>query len=383
MMEKQQYNKSRIGIIGTAGLPAQYGGFETMTEQLVLQLANELDITVYCSGTEASNPPLKSWKGAKLIYIPLKANGVQSIFYDLLSMLHALLFTDVLLVLGVSGCAFLPFIKLFSQKKVVVNIDGMEWKRAKWGLLAKYFLKFSERMAIHFADEVITDNRAIQDYVYKQYGRKTNMIAYGGDQTQTIALTNKLKKEYPFLHVPYAFKVCRIVPENNVELILEAFATQHISIVVVGNWNSTAYGKTLREQYSRYDHLHLLDPIYDPNVLDQMRCNCMLYIHGHSAGGTNPSLVEAMNLGLPILAYDVIYNRETTMNKALFFNSKDSLSRLVDTIDLQSINTIGSNMSQIAKKYYTWDRIARQYAATLIPDEAPSWRPSLALSRKG
>ena len=129
--------------------------------------------------------------------------------------------------------------------------------------------------------------------------------------------------QFPFLSENYAFKVCRIEPENNVHLILEAFYKYPLlNIVLVGNWNNSVYGKQLKLQFESFENIYLLEPIYDQNILNQLRSNCYLYIHGHSAGGTNPSLVEAMYLELPIIAYDINYNRETTSNKALYF--KDS-----------------------------------------------------------
>ena len=126
----QKLHTQKLAIIGTVGLPAKYGGFETLAQQLVLQLDKQFEITVYCSGktyTKENRPG--EWQGARLRYLPLKANGVQSILYDFLSMLHAIIFCDVLLVLGVSGCLFLPFIKMFSKKRVIVNVDGLEWRR--------------------------------------------------------------------------------------------------------------------------------------------------------------------------------------------------------------------------------------------------------------
>ncbi len=145
----------KIAIIGTAGIPANYGGFETLAEYLTQQLGGALDLTVFCS---SKNYPKKqvSHNNARLLYIPLNGNGIQSIFYDIFSMLRALFFADTFLILGVSGCIALPFIRFICRKHIVVNIDGLEWKRDKWSSFAKWFLKFSEKMAVKFSDEVIT-----------------------------------------------------------------------------------------------------------------------------------------------------------------------------------------------------------------------------------
>ena len=133
----------KLAIIGTVGVPAKYGGFETLVHYLVKNLNKRLDITVYCSEKSYSEEErVPTWNGAKLHYIPLKANGLQSIIYDLWSILHALRYADTLLILGVSGCMFLPIIKMFSKKRIIVTIDGLEWRRPKWNWFAKRFLMF-------------------------------------------------------------------------------------------------------------------------------------------------------------------------------------------------------------------------------------------------
>ena len=152
----------KVAIIGTVGLPAIYGGFETLAEYMTAELKDHYDFTVYAS-SKAYTQKLDEYNDVKLQYLPLNANGIQSIPYDVLSMLHALRHADILLVLGVSGCIFLPFIKLISRKRIIVNIDGLEWKRDKWGVFSKAFLKFSEAVAVKVADVVVADNKVIQN----------------------------------------------------------------------------------------------------------------------------------------------------------------------------------------------------------------------------
>lgn len=355
---------TKLAIIGTVGVPAKYGGFETLAHQLVLQLRDQFQITVYASGQSYSKEERTSeWEGAKVVYMPLKANGLQSIFYDMVSMLHALLYADVMLVLGVSGCLLLPFLKLFPWIRIIVNVDGLEWRRAKWNGLAKKFLIISEKIAVHFADEVITDNAAIQKYVLENYGIASRLIEYGADHAQPVGITEKFVKKYPFLQGKYAFKVCRIEPENNIHLVLKAFSTNDsLPLVIVGNWNHSEYGRSLRNEYGHLKHIHLLDPIFEPEELNTLRSNCTLYVHGHSAGGTNPSLVEAMYLARPILAFDVVYNRITTQQKALYFSTAEDISRILSELDQYDLKELSSNMKDIANRMYLWSRIARLYA---------------------
>jgi len=352
----------KVAIIGTVGLPSKYGGFETLTEYLTKHLNQDFDMTVYCSSKSYSEQ-LESYNNAKLEYISLNANGVESIPYDIISIFKALRYADTLLILGVSGCIVLPFVKLISKKKIVVNIDGLEWKRAKWNKYAKWFLKFSEKIAVKTADIVVTDNKVIQEYVSSEYGEKSELIAYGADHVKQLPIEKETLTTYPFLEETYAFTVCRIEPENNIHMIVEAMSLQSkYPLVLVGNWNASAYGTELREKYIAAKHIHLLDPIYDQTILDQLRSNCKIYLHGHSAGGTNPSLVEAMALGLPVIAYGVNYNRETTNNRALYFLNSKELLDIINNIDTDKLSVISENMKTLVEQKYTWNIISKQYS---------------------
>jgi len=279
-------------------------------------------------------------------------------------MLHAVKFVDVLLILGVSGCVFLPFMRVLSAKKIIVNIDGIEWKRGKWGTFTKWFLKLSEKFAVKYADLIIADNIEIANYIQSEYGVKPEVVAYGGDHVLKVSLGDPSYsseiKNYSFIKEKYTFAVCRIEPENNVDLILESFSQnpEHI-LVYVGNWTYSAYGRALKEKYSTTPNIFLFDPIYEQRELDLLRSNASLYIHGHSVGGTNPSLVEAMNLGLPILAFDVCYNRETTENCAEYFSNETELNEIIRT-RIDNIDNAAS-MLEIAQRRFRWDIISSQY----------------------
>lgn len=365
--------KKRVAIIGTTGLPAKYGGFETLAHHLVDRLNHRFNITVYCSNKyfakKQSRPEF--FNGAKLVYLPFNANGYQSIIYDICSIFHALRNSDVLLLLGVPGAIALPFVKLFTNKPILVNIDGQEWKRPKWNWIAKKILRFSERIAVNIADTVITDNCIIREYVEDYYNRKDAwLIEYGADHVSKQPKTAEAFVKYKFLDKKYAFNVCRIEPENNVHIILKAFAQRPNQIlVVVGLWNHSSYGIELKKQYSQYDNIYLLDPIYEQEALNILRSNASLYVHGHSAGGTNPSLVEAMGLRLPVLAFDISYNRETTGHRAAYFRNSDDLLSVIDELTDFKKYEIANSLGQFAKEKYTWDRIANLYAMAFEGDD--------------
>jgi glycosyltransferase involved in cell wall biosynthesis len=355
--------KKKVAIIGTVGLPANYGGFETLAHHLVDNLSDAYDFTVYCSGKNyAKGDRVKDYKGAKLSYVPFQANGIQSIIYDGLSILHSLLYADVLMVLGVSGAFLLPFVKMFTNKKIIVSIDGIEWKRAKWSWLAKWYLFWAESIAVKYSHVDISDNESIQDYTATRYGTLSRIIEYGADHVFKVAPIKEDKIEFPFLHKSYAFKVCRIEPENNLHVVLEAFKRlpKH-TMVIVGNWSVSKYGKKLKQEYSKYSNIILLDPIYNPRKLNLLRSSAFVYVHGHSAGGTNPSLVEAMHLGLPIFAFDVSYNRTTTERKTLYFKTSDDLAHLIRSTQIDSLAAISITMKKIANRRYVWSRIASKY----------------------
>ncbi len=356
-------SKKSVAIIGTVGVPAKYGGFETLAHYLVRHLASKMNITVYNSTHHYSaKERVSSWEGASIVYVPLKPNGIQSIFYDFFSMLHAMFFADVLLVLGVSGCLFLPILKMVSDKKIIVNVDGMEWKRSKWGRFTKLFLRYSESIAIRYADEVICDNAVIKNYVKQKHKVESALIAYGADHTRPLPITEDMVEKYAFLDGDYAFKVCRIEPENNIHMVLGAFAKLPAKqLVIVGNWAHSKYGLKLKERYGGYENITLLDPIYNLAILDVLRSNCSFYLHGHSAGGTNPSLVEAMHLGLPVLTFDVDYNRATTYDKSIYFKSESELIDAIENTSTAQLRDLATQLKQIADQQYTWSTITHRY----------------------
>lgn len=351
---------NKVSIIGTAGIPGKYGGFETLAEYLTKYLSEKIIFTVYCSSKNYMQKKDKH-NNAELKYINLNANGIQSIPYDIISLFKSARTHNKILILGVSGCIILPIFRIFfKKKKLIINIDGLEHRREKWKKPIQKFLKLSEKLAVKYGDVIISDNKAIQDYVRKEYNRESALIAYGGDHAQRIGLSNEVCKHYG-IPKDFAFKVCRIEPENNIHLILEAFKESTLPLVIIGNWNKSEYGKKLKETYSSKPSVILLDPIYEQKILDQIRSNCKIYIHGHSAGGTNPSLVEAMSIGLPIFAYDVSYNRETTYGKAKYFSNSNELEDLIKNTPEDELTRIEMEMKKIAMENYTWEKIANQY----------------------
>lgn len=351
----------QVAIVGIQGIPARYGGFESLVENIIGENCSlDIQYTVFCSSKDMPKR-IAIYKRCRLKYIPLRANGIQSITYDITAMTCTLYGYDTILVLGTSGCIFLPVLKLLCRKKIIVNIDGLEHRREKWGKMAKRFLRLSEAIACKVADTIIADNKIIQDYVNDTYHRKAELIAYGGDhvlqeveqwkQKDTLELYGLTKGEY-------AISICRIEPENNCHVILEALSKTNKRFVFIGNWQHSSYAKKLKEKYSNIRNISLLESIYDIETLYTLRNNADMYIHGHSAGGTNPSLVEAMFFNCPIICYDVAYNRATTNNMANYFSDSNDLINKLTYCTPQN-----PSLTQFAKENYTWKHIATQYEA--------------------
>lgn len=352
----------KVSIIGTTGIPANYGGFETLVENLARRHAeseNCMELVVFCSKVNRKHLPSRVFN-CRLEYLPLSANGISSIPYDIWSIFKAI--TDksqTLLVMGVSGALVFPIVRVLSKTRIVVNIDGIEWRRRKWGRVARAFLRLSEWLAVINSDLVVADNKSIANYVYKSYGITAEVIAYGGDH---VLQTENRSSSSINLPSRYIFSVCRIEPENNIELILSSFSGWSVMpVVIVGNWEDSHYGRKLRRRFDQDDMLYLLDPIYDGAVLGGLRAGAYAFVHGHSAGGTNPSLVEAMHYGKPILMFDCSFNRYTTEEQGLYFSDIGSLRSLLTRLSTGAVDSIGPKMKVIAERRYTWDKVAKKY----------------------
>ncbi|PHM58616.1 DUF1972 domain-containing protein [Xenorhabdus sp. KK7.4] len=354
----------KVAIIGTVGLPACYGGFESLVENLTFYSSSNIAYEVFCSEKHYKQK-IEYYNKAKMIYSSLNANGIESIPYDIISLIKCLkIKPDVTLILGVSGCVFLPIYKLFSSSKVITNIDGLEWKRKKWGFIARKFLKFSEYLAVKYSDVIISDNQVIAEHVEKTYGKNSKVIAYGGDHA--IVKNNNISSSKNDENDNYFLSLCRIEPENNIELILSAFTEIKSPLKFIGNWDSSEYGRNLKKKFDKYNNIQIIDPIYDINTLYKLRSNCKGYIHGHSAGGTNPSLVEAMHFEKPIFAFDCNFNRYSTENNAFYFSTSQELIEKLSSVTNESMNNCSEIMKEIALRKYKWDIITHMYEKTYL-----------------
>jgi glycosyltransferase involved in cell wall biosynthesis len=348
-----QMKNMSVTVIGCVGVPNSYGGFEALAENLAK--TTNLKLKIYCSGKAyPAHERHSSFHGAELVYIPISANGVSSLFYDVISIIHAIFHGErIFLCLGVSGSWIFPFLRLiFPKIKIITNVDGIEWRREKFGKISQFLLKKLHVLAERFSHQIICDNPGLYKFIDFQNQHKVSVIAYGGDQ---VFRYSHVPSEVKFFN--YSLALCRIVPENNIEMIISAFIETNETLVFVGNWCHSEYSKHIYEKYKRHKNLHLLEESYDGPFLYHLRKQAKNYVHGHSAGGTNPSLVEAMFLSDIIFSYDCVFNRHTMHETGYYFKNSQDLAQLLT----RKIKSETSIYSKIAHQEYCWDTIADQY----------------------
>lgn len=346
-------------VVGTVGVPARYGGFETLAEQLARHVSpGSVRFVIYCQRSAyPGESGSEGFAGHERVFLPLRANGIQSMVHDAIAMCHALFVrrVEVLLVLGYSGAWFLPLVRLLRPRlRVVINVDGMEWRREKFGRLARKVLRGLEAIAVRNADAVITDNDVLQGMLLNAYGRISAMIPYGGDHT--------VRSVKAVAGPGYFLSVARVEPENNVGTILEAFQIAGQRLVFVGNWSASEYGRELWEKYSDSAVVHLMPPEYDLGALAVLRAGAIGYVHGHSVGGTNPSLVEALFHTGCVVAFDCSFNRATLDGDGQYFGDRESLVRL---ISCQPLARIPEERLLLLRQRYRWSTVASAYERIL------------------
>lgn len=355
--------KVKVAVIGTHGIPAKYGGFETLAEVLCLHLQQRVRFTVYCNaGLYAEKP--KYYNGARLRYIPLNASGFQGVLYDVLTFIHALFTANIVLFLSPVGSGSILPLKVFFGKKVIVNHGGLnEWERPKLSWFAKKWARLNHFVAGRFADVNVVDNQAYRRSLKQAFGVDSVVIKYGADHVRGVSRNDeRFSARYSFLPEKYAISVSRAQVDNNLHMVLEAFRNfGSFPLVLVSNWEVSEYGRKLKEEFADCGNVFLLDAIYNTDELNYLRSNACCYVHSHSFCGTAPSLIEAMCLGKAVLAFDVVTNRETTKGNAFFFGTSSELLQLLKSLREEDFVENGKEMLHIAEKEYRWSVIAEAY----------------------
>ena len=363
--------KIKLALVGTNGIPANYGGAETLYENLTRELSDRFDITVYCSKKQPRDKVGDTYLGAKLKYWPLSANGWQSIPYDYLSLLHAARHSDVLFVFGFGPWFMVWLMRLFGcKKKIVFNHGGLnEWKRESGkNFLRAQFGHWNGRTGRKLLkDKVVhvTDNQLQVESLQDFFGYdNVHVIRYGADHCNPVPPNELLIKKYPFLKEEYYVAVARAQMDNNLHLLLDAFSRMpDKKFVLVSNFKVSDYGQKLYEKYKdKYPNMILIPGIYDKIELNAVRSNALAYLHSHTHCGTPPSLCEAMFLGLPIISFDMPVNHEVTNGEALYFKNADELIQIVENTSNAALQELSAKTTQFAHEHYVWKLIGDQYA---------------------
>jgi len=355
----------KIGVIGTRGIPAKYGGFETFAQELSpLLVKRGYDVTVYCDQSELPLPP-KSFRDVSLFYISTTKTRNPLLYY-LLSVWHALKREDVILVAGTGGSLFY-FLNIVFQKIIITNTDGVESRRAKWSFLKRVFIKLTEYYAVTNSAHLIADSKEITKYLLKTYPKldksKLSTIEYGAYVNH--AFDQNILNKYKLKKNNYYLVVSRLEPENNIKMIIDGYKLSHSSksLIVVGNFISNDYKMSILS--SKTERIRFLGGIYDSEELAVVRYSAFAYIHGHSVGGTNPSLLEALGSSNIAICHDNPFNREVTNNTQIYFSqSIDLKDRIEDleSLDESAIIKLKLKAKDRIESYYTWDNIANKYS---------------------
>ncbi|MCM2265961.1 MAG: DUF1972 domain-containing protein [Desulfuromonadales bacterium] len=367
----------RLAILGTRGIPARYGGFETFAEELALRLAERnVDVTVYCEREAGADQPTL-WRGVKLEYLPSPACGpLTTILFDLRCLWHARKGFEVVYMLGYGAAPFCMIPRLWGAK-VWLNVDGIEWARAKWGRAAKAYFKAMEWFSTRVPHRIIADAEGIRTHLETRHTLKSpcTVIPYGAPVVDA-APDSELLAEWGLTSGGYNLVVARLEPENHVREIIEGYlaATTALPLIVVGNHRlATSYVESLTAMAG--ERVRFVGGVYDKVKLTALRWHCRGYFHGHSVGGTNPSLLEALGCGNLVIAHDNPFNREVCGPLGFFFAAPEDIPAIIAMVEGLPEGKV-AELRQGAwariRETYDWDRIANDYYH-LLKSELSLW----------
>ena len=365
----------RIAIVGSRGIPAKYGGFETSVEAVAPRLVEMgWNVFVSCEGPRNQNKPAV-YKGVNLFYFPVRPffRIIYETLYDMYSLVKSSLMSDCIYMLGYGAGLFFFIPKIF-RKKLAVNVDGLEWKRDKFNKLEKSILLISEKCAVRFADAVVADSNEIKNYIEERYKKKAVYITNGVDAPQVEKWDERKFTGHGFLEEnslaanDYWLVIARLEPENNIHVIVRAFLKSNPDrkLVIIGNFSSKKYQRhvlKILEDNNAGERVILTGAIYDVNLLNMLRQNCFAYIHGHSVGGTNPALLEAMSMRNLVIAHDNEFNREVGTQTILYFKDVNDLVARIEEIENKPDSSAHLKEAAYSRvlSHYSWEDIVEEY----------------------
>lgn len=354
----------KIALIGTRGVPANYGGFETCVEEIGKRLVKKgHDVTVYCRKSYYEDD-LDTYHGMKRVCLPnLQSKSLDTMSHTCVSAWHALFKNfDVYMVFNAANSPFIMPLRLFG-KKIAINTDGLEWKRSKWGFLGRSFYKISEKIACLVANRIVTDSRGMRNYYLQSHNTDSTEIAYGA-YIQDCRQPQKLK-EMGVEPGKYFLQITRFEPENHPLLTIKAFKklnTDKKLVLIGGNPYPNEYTKQIEQEGG--ENIILPGFIYDKDILKELWCCSFAYIHGNSVGGTNPALLQAMASGCFTMAFDIPFNRDVLSDCGIYYErSVESLAEKMHWAlnNENKLDDYRNKAQQRIKDIYSWDKIADQY----------------------
>lgn len=370
-----------IAMVGTRGVPARYGGFETAVEEVGRRLVDRGHrVVVYCRtvpGDEGPRP--ETFHGMELVHLPAaRKRSLETLSHTALSVRHLGRHrTDAAIVFNSANAPLLPLLRA-ARIPVATHVDGLEWKRAKWGRIGRRYYRAAESLAVRWSDLLIADAQGIADYYRRVFGAPTTLLTYGAP---LITPGHDRLAELGLAAGGYHLVVARFEPENHVDLIVDGYRRSGATkpLIVVGS-APYADAYTRRVHALADDRIRFLGGVWDQQQLDQLYANCFTYLHGHSVGGTNPSLLRAIGAGAAVLAYDVDFNREVVEDVGRYFRSAADVATLLELAegDPAAVALEGKRASELAERY-NWDEVAEGYeqlALALVARRFPAVRPS-------
>jgi glycosyltransferase involved in cell wall biosynthesis len=360
--------KLRIAILGTRGIPNHYGGFEHISEYVSAGLVNRgHSVTVYNS----HNHPYQAntWNGVDIrhCYDPEYLIGTPGQFvYDMNCLLDARKQKfDVVLIMGYTSSSVWGW--MYPQKSTIItNMDGMEWKRSKYSKPVQQFLKYAEKLAVQYSQYYISDSKVIQAYLADKYKIDSSYIPYGADvyteqEREQISTDEALKEDYFLL-------MARMEPENNIETILDGFnnSNSHKTFKVLGD-TGNRFGKYITEKFKNDERIEFKGGIFNTPKVRQLQNNSYLYFHGHSVGGTNPSLLEAMASEALIAAHNNPFNKSVLNTDAFYFSDAREVRDLIENVQRKDPEQamVKNNLNKI-QDLFNWETVVNQYEEFII-----------------
>ena len=354
----------KIAFLGCRGIPANYGGFETITEELSTALAKRGHQVIVYGRKGNSKTDLKEYMGVRLYYMPQIRGKITETFSSTFFAMFHVLFQDIDIIYVMNSAnsplCVLPWIL---RKKVIINVDGLDWKRKKWGRIARQYYQWAEKLATYFSTRILTDSLQIKKYYAEKYKINTTFIAYGA-HIEDAEIPGILEK-YNLTTGNYFFITTRLEPENNTDLAVKAFEKIHTNkkLVIAGGANyKSRYVQKLTS--TKDPRVIFLGPLYHAGHLKELYCNCFAYIHGNEVGGTNPGLLKAMGFGNTVLALDTKFNSEVLQDTGILFAASvdDLVEKMQYLIDNPTYcRSFKEKAQNRIRENYTWKKITDQY----------------------